>query len=134
MYSVLSDNLDLAASAFCTLNQKIDELELETFEPNMVYLIKSNYAGYLHVVGRSDEGRKIWQSLEETVRKIPYTSAAYFIKKHELMWSAFDDVPTGNGVAWDTHLTTTGRREVGPSWDNYARGFRMPEIEFWRDA
>lgn len=134
VYATLAGDYDTASMCFGILNRKIDEPELETLEPNMVYLIRSNYAGFLHVNGRSSEGLELWQSLGSLVEKIPYTPVAYFKTKHELMLSAFNNVRPANGAAWDTHLTANGQREVGPCWDNYGRGFRMPEIEFWRDS
>ena len=134
VFATLAGEYDVAAACFDILNGKVHKPDLTTLEPNMVYLIRSNYAGFLHVSGQTEAGRELWASLSPLVEKIPYTPVTYFKTKHTLMQSAFEDVQSGDGVAWDTYLTSACRREVGPCWDNYGRGFRMPEIEFWRDA
>lgn len=134
VYAMLAGEIDHAGAIFETLLKRLDEPGLEQLEPNMVYLIKSNFAGYLNLTGQPIEGLELWDSLAPLVDRIPYTAKAYFKRKQALMRGAFEAVPAGDAVGWDRFLIDMPTREVGACWDNFGRGFRMPEIEFWRDA
>jgi hypothetical protein len=115
-----------------------DELETELHgtrrapEPSMVYLIGANRAASRWVTGETERARYEWDALAGTLEQVAYVTRDYLLRRHELLRAAMDDAPT-TGASWDVVLTSSGRIEFGPLWDNYGRGFRMPEVEFWRE-
>jgi hypothetical protein len=133
VYAMLAGNYAVAGATLEKLLGRLTTPSAQTLEPNMVYLIRSNHAGYLHLTGQSAEGLAAWREIAPLIDSIPYTFTPYFRRKHELMLEAFQSVPGGDAAAWDRFPLEGGRQEVGPCWDNFGRGFRMPEIEFWRD-
>jgi hypothetical protein len=134
IYAMLAGRYDLAGEVFGDLLERCSTIPAGELEPSMVFLIRSNHAAYLHLTGRSDEGLAVWREIASLIDRIAYVFTNYLRRRHELMIDAFAAVPHFDAAGWDRFLVRDGRQEVGPCWDNFGRGFRMPEIEFWRDT
>ncbi|HWT94911.1 MAG TPA: hypothetical protein VN238_18085 [Solirubrobacteraceae bacterium] len=101
-------------------------------EPSMQYLIGANRAAVRFVAGDTRTARAEWDNLTDTVARIAYVIRPILVRRHALL----RDVLAGGPLPareFDEVLLGDEGLEFGPLWDNYGRGFRMPEVEFWRE-
>lgn len=116
-----------------------DNLEAELMkrdgqpEPSMVYLIRSNRCASRFVSGDVSPCREEWRALAATVKQIAYVFQPILARRHELLAKVFADGRPMSPKEFDDYLILNYQEEFGPLWDNFGRGFRMPEVEFWRE-
>jgi hypothetical protein len=116
----------------------LDKLDLNLIrsrpepEPSMVYLIRANRAAVRFVIGDVSRAVKEWSELDIVVQRITYEIRPMLIRRHELLAGVLAAGCPMSALAFDECLTAD-RIEFGPLWDNFGRGFRMPEVEFWRE-
>jgi energy-coupling factor transporter ATP-binding protein EcfA2 len=103
-------------------------------EPSMTYLIRSNRCAARFLAGDFDRAVEEWDALDGVVEKIAYVFRPLMLRRHELLAKIMGRREPMSPVAFDTCLIADGSREYGPLWKNFGRGFRMPEVEFWRDS
>lgn len=102
-------------------------------EPSMVYLIRSNRCGAKLVAGGGGSALQAeWRELEPVLRRVAYNFRDLLFRRHELLVPRMAEKTPISAAALDEYLVTD-RFEFGPLWDNFGRGFRMPEVEFWRE-
>jgi len=104
-------------------------------EPSMVYLIGANRAATRFLAGDRTTAQAEWSSLAQVVDRIAYVFRPILIRRHELLAGTMAEM-TDEAMsprAFDECLVADGRAEFGPLWENFGRGFRMPEVEFWRE-
>jgi hypothetical protein len=117
---------DLDVELTCTRNDP---------EPNMLYLIRANRAAARFLAGDASTARAEWTALDDIVGKNAYMFRQLLLRRHDLLGEmmAKVDPATTSAREFDTCLIERNRHEFGPLWNNFARGFRMPEVEFWRE-
>ncbi len=103
-------------------------------EPSMTYLIRANRCGVRFLAGDFDRAVEEWGALDDVVEEIAYVFRPLLLRRHELLAEVMRRREPMSPVAFDTCLIADGPREFGPLWKNFGRGFRMPEVEFWRDS
>ena len=98
-------------------------------EPSMRYLVAANRSCVLYVTGEIEEARAQWGELAGVVNQIPYVIGRFLVKRHALLTRTM-----AKGTPIDQCLIADGPSsyEFGPLWDQLGRGFRMPEVEWWR--
>lgn len=101
-------------------------------EPSMEYLLRANWCCIAFSAGRSVAAE--WSELTELVRRINYTSTPLLVRRHDLLAELFTSGMTITPEQLDTWVVERYSNEFGPLWDNFGRGFRMPEVEFWREG
>jgi energy-coupling factor transporter ATP-binding protein EcfA2 len=132
VYLALADRLDESIELFDHLHAELMRSRRDP-EPSMVYLIRANRCSAWFVAGETEAARAEWTALAEVVGRIPYSIRPYLVKRHERLAGVIGTGQTMSARELDEHLVTHGPVEFGPLWDNFGRGFRMPEVEFWRD-
>lgn len=102
-------------------------------EPSMLYLIRANRCCARFVAGAAPaDVLEEWAGLDAVVRRIPYLIRPILIRRHELLAQVMRDPAGMSPLEFDACLLAEGAAEFGPLWDQMGRGFRMPEIEWWR--
>ncbi|MEZ5383172.1 MAG: AAA family ATPase [Microthrixaceae bacterium] len=101
-------------------------------EPSMEYLLRANACAIGCATGSSSASE--WRELADLVRRINYTSGPMLIRRHELLTELFDSGKSVTPQDLDVWPIQRSPHEFGPLWDNFGRGFRMPEVEFWREG
>lgn len=77
--------------------------------------------------------RSEWNALRPIVEDIRYVIRPYLIRRHELLAPVFDDAGPITAADLDAYVDRTAPHEFGPLWKNYNHGFRLAEVEFWRE-
>lgn len=75
-----------------------------------------------------------WDDLSVTVDEIAYVFKPLLVRRHELLAEVMRRREDLSPHAFDEYLVSDGTREFGPLWKNFGRGFRIPEVELWRDG
>jgi tetratricopeptide (TPR) repeat protein len=101
-------------------------------EPSMLYVLRANRNCVGYVAGRPPLLGE-WEMLAEVLQRVPYSFQSLLVRRHELLSELFESGVSLSAREFDRYLPRSGRPEFGPLWDNFGRGFRMPEIEFWRE-
>lgn len=101
-------------------------------EPSMDYLIRANRCAAKYLAGSDSSIKEEWDALKITLEKIAYVFRPILLRRHELLANVFNQPPMSPSD-FDKSLIVDSRSEFGRLWDNFGRGFRMPEIEFWRE-
>ncbi|MEM9518764.1 MAG: AAA family ATPase [Actinomycetota bacterium] len=110
----------------------LDQLALRREpETSMVYVLRANRCAVKFVHGDWDGVLDEWVQLDGVVRQIAYPIAHFYIKRHELLLDVISEGGSWTMESFDTCLTTGGRVEIGPQWQQLGRGFRLPEIMWW---
>lgn len=134
VYLTLSAAFGEAIEIFDELEKKLTTSRASP-EPSMVYLIGANRAATRFLAGDRATAQAEWSSLVPVVERIAYVFRPILIRRHELvaetMAKASNEAMPPR--AFDECLVANGRIEFGPLWENFGRGFRMPEVEFWRE-
>lgn len=132
VYLTLACRYDAAKAVFRDLAGHL-AARGDTIEPSMEYLIRANWCACRHVWGSEGDLVAEWHRLSDLVHRIAYVFRPILVRRHELLKEAFEKVAPGRPNEWDRYLLDQPSAEFGPLWDNFGRGFRMPEVEFWRD-
>jgi hypothetical protein len=103
-------------------------------EPSMVYLIGANRCAVRFLCGDFDTALQEWEALRDVVDKIAYVFRPLLVRRHELLGGVMGRRSLMSPIGFDECLVANGSQEFGPLWQNFGRGFRMPEVEFWRDS
>jgi hypothetical protein len=134
VYLTLADEHSSALDIFNGLD---DELMRSRSLPeaNMVFLIRGNRCATRFLSGDVLTARTEWTALAEIVNQNTYSFRQLLIRRHALLAEVLgaDDIHGMTPRAFDECLIGEGVSEFGPLWDNFGRGFRMPELEFWRE-
>jgi hypothetical protein len=99
----------------------------------MQYLIGANRCAARFLADTSEDVGSEWQTLSRLLDEVAYTTVPYLERRHELLSTVFASREQMTPIEFDRYLPTHHPDEFGPLWDNYGRGFRMPEVEFWRE-
>ena len=101
----------------------------------MSYLLQANRAAIDYVTG-ADPGDCLerWNTLDSLLAAMPYMITPMLRRRHELLGRLMARGQRVTPGEFDEHAVRAAPDEYGPMWDNFGRGFRLPEIEFWRDS
>lgn len=133
VYLALDDRPAEATVIYDDLDSRLRSLGPNP-QPSMRYLISANRCCVQFVAGTFDEASLAeWHALKEIVTRIPYTIRPYLERRHDLLTGVLTSGSRMSAREFDTYLVETQPAEFGPLWANFGRGFRMPEIELWRD-
>lgn len=132
-YTALAGNPTAALDSFARLEDRLRRLR-DHPEPSMAYLLRSNMCIAAYLSGDREVAARDWHELTPLVRSIPYTIAPYLVRRHELMSALLDTATEWTPGELDEVLVHRSPLELGPSWPTFARAFRIPEIEFWRES
>lgn len=123
-----------AEEGFEVVTASLDLLRRSRRDPesSMEYLLRANACAIGFTTGLSSASE--WRDLADLVRRISYTSAPVLIRRHELLTELFDSGKHVTPQVLDVWPIQRSPHEFGPLWDNFGRGFRMPEVEFWREG
>jgi hypothetical protein len=102
-------------------------------EPSMVYLIGANRCGARFLSGDVPAAQAEWDALTGVVNRIAYPIQPILLRRHELLAEVFATAGAMSPRDFDEYLVVHSPDEFGPLWNNFGRGFRMPEVEFWRE-
>lgn len=123
-----------AAAAAEVLDGLLQELHTSRAEPesSTIYLLGSNRCCARRVAGAPNL-RSEWSALRSIVEDIRYMIRPYLIRRHELLAPVFDDPGPITAADLDAYVDRAAPYEFGPLWKNYNHGFRLAEVEFWRE-
>lgn len=117
-----------------------DQLEAELTrrarapEPSMMYLIRANRCAARFVAGEvSHVVLEEWRALADVVMRVPYTFGSILVRRHELLSELIASGRQVSAPEFDKYPVVRSPDEFGPLWKNFGRGFRLPEVEFWRE-
>lgn len=130
VYLALAGRFDESLAIFSRLYTELTRSRSRP-EPSMVYLIRANWC-VTRFVGGDTAAHDDWEPLRDVLKRIAYVTRPYLLRRHELLGHVLrgDPIPAAE---FDVCLVRPETLEFGPLWDNYGRGFRMPEVEFWRE-
>jgi hypothetical protein len=132
VYLALAGHHEEAIETFDGLDGMLARSRAEP-EPSMVYLIRANRCATRFVAGDVATAQREWEELTGVVDRIAYVIRTYLVRRHELLADVIASGETITAREFDERLAVRGAPEFGPLWDNFGRGFRMPEVEFWRE-
>jgi hypothetical protein len=119
--------------AVAVYDRLIDRLgEVEEPEASMAYLLRANRCAARYVAGARDEAHAEWLTLAPLLDSVPYVITKYLRRRHDLIATVMQDRPCLSGRQFDECVLARWPHEYGPFWDQLGRGFRMPEVEWWR--
>ena len=102
-------------------------------EPSMVYVISANRALAWYVAGDVDRALQAWDDLTPVVDRIAYTIRSILVRRHHLLGAVLGARRAMTPIEADECLIVDRPPEIGPVWTSLGRGFRLPEVEIWRD-
>lgn len=111
---------------------RLDLLRRRQPEPSMLYLISANRCAVRFTAGSVADVQAEWPGLDDLVRRIPYAIGRFLVRRHDLLGDVIAHGEALAPKAFDECLVIGGSSEFGPMWDQLGRGFRLPEIEWWR--
>jgi tetratricopeptide (TPR) repeat protein len=133
VYLTLAERYEQALATFDRLYAQLTASRRDP-EPSMVYLLRANRAASLYLSGDPAACREEWEALTRVVDNIAYAIRPLLVRRHELLGEVIQAGETMPPRAFDECLITRdGPVEFGPLWQNFGHGFRMPEVEFWRE-
>jgi tetratricopeptide (TPR) repeat protein len=134
VYLALDEDFERSITMFDRLEERLTTSRINP-EPSMIYLIAANRAATQFLVGDRSRARSEWAALTDVVNRIPYVFRPILIRRHELIAETFLGAgdESMDPREFDEHLIVGDRAEFGPLWQNFGRGFRMPEVEIWRE-
>lgn len=97
--------------------------------PSMLYLIRANRCAVRYVTGDGSAVEE-WIALTGLAGEIPYLIRRYLIDRHRLLAEVMERGEATSPIEFDECLLNPPR--FGRLWDQLGRGFRMPEVEWWR--
>jgi len=133
VYLTLAGEFNEALVIFDELARRLDSSRRDP-EPSMRYLVGSNRVVARSLAGVTDDAVGEWRALTPLLANNAYTTAPYLERRHELMAEVLASANAMSPEQFDRYVVTRYPDEFGPLWDNYGRGFRMPEVEFWRES
>jgi hypothetical protein len=133
VYLTLAEHYQEALAVFDRLYAQLIASRSDP-EPSMIYLLRANRAATLYVSGDQAACKAEWTQLIPIVDKIAYAIRPLLVRRHELLGEIIETGVTMSPRSFDECLVSADRpAEFGPVWQNFGHGFRMPEVEFWRD-
>lgn len=123
-----------AAAAAEVLDDLLRELHTSRVAPesSTTYLLGSNRCCARRVAGVPNLQAE-WDALRPVVEDVRYVIRLYLIRRHELLAPVFDDPAPITAADLDAYVEGVAPDEFGPLWKNYNHGFRLAEVEFWRE-
>lgn len=132
VYLALAERFDESLEIFDRLDAELNGRRANP-EHSMVYLLRANRCVVWYLSG-DRRAQEEWNALTEVVNLIAYAIRPLLVRRHELLGEVVGSVEGMSPRAFDEYLVTSGKpTEFGPLWQNFGRGFRMPEVEFWRE-
>lgn len=132
VFTALSDNVSAAREEFEGLAAELTREGIE--DEFYLYLIRSNLAGVLHVMGDTAKGRRLWNELANSVPGIPGSDREYLLSRQKLQAIAFDRIPPGNVHLWNNYLGTRWPNHLGAGWRFYGQGFMLSDSQIWSES
>lgn len=134
VFRALAGNAQDASHQLADLHRVLLRRRAEP-EPSMSYLLQSNATAIDYVTG-ADPAHCLerWNALESVLAAMPYMITPMLQRRHELLGRLMASGQSVTPVEFDEHALGAAPGEFGRLWDNFGRGFRLPEIEFWRDS
>ena len=133
VYLALAERFEESLEIFDRLDAELHGPRINP-EHSMVYLLGANRSVVWYLAGEHERAKRGWEGLSETVHLIAYAIRPLLVRRHELLGAVIASGEAMSPRAFDEHLVTSGKpTEFGPLWRNFGRGFRMPEVEFWRE-
>lgn len=132
VFLALADRPEEAIDVFDRLHEELMRSRRSP-EASTVYLIRANRCATRFVSGYVGAAQEEWVALTELVERIPYSIRPYLVRRHERLAEVIAAGRAMSPREFDEYLVVHGPMEFGPLWNNYGHGFRLPEIEFWRD-
>lgn len=133
VYLALDGRFDEALEIFDRLSSDLNRNRVDP-EHSMVYLLRSNRCVVWRLSGEIDRARDEWAALTGVVNQIAYAIRPLLVRRHELLSDPIGNESEMSPREFDEYLVNLGKpSEFGPLWANFGRGFRMPEVEFWRE-
>lgn len=130
-YLCLSGNFQEALNI---LKKSWDDIINSTeFSAYSVMVVGQNLYSTLHMVGYTDEAKKIYHFVGKHLDKVKFSGADTRKKCHELMWNAFEKVAPGDAQGWDSFLYNNYENRIGGEWDYYCKGFFISDLQYWVD-
>jgi AAA ATPase domain len=134
VYHVLAGEFEAALPIF---DEQLTQLTRHRSSPeaSMLYLISANRCAADYLAGNVDEALVEWRRVGEIATEITYMFRPLLIRRHELLARVMEDF-RGTGMSpleFDACLLDRGGSEFGRHWQSFGRGFRLPEVEFWRE-
>lgn len=130
VYQALAGEFDAALSQLTRLLRLLAQRNEP--EPSMKYLLAANQLSVRFVAGDRKGVLEEWAGLAPLVAANPYVIRPFLMKRHALLEDVIRTGAEWTPEEFDRCLVEGGRRELGPQWEQLARGFRLPEIEWWR--
>jgi tetratricopeptide (TPR) repeat protein len=133
VYLTLAGRFDESLEVFDRLDAELREHRIDP-EHSMVYLIRANRCATWYVAGDVERARAEWSALSAVVDLIAYAIRPLLVRRHAELARVMGTGEAMSPREWDACLVgPESRQELGPLWQNFGRGFRMPEVEFWRE-
>lgn len=131
-YTALSGDPSSAVETYADAIRDLTGRHAEP-EPSMEYLLRANGCCARFLDGGSDAIGGEWEALGRLVRRINYVTQPSLVRRHELLKDILAMPEPPPPLEFDEVLLHTHPDELGSYWVHLCRGFRMPEIEFWRE-
>jgi hypothetical protein len=133
VYLALSERYEEALGIFDRLYVQLTSSRADP-EPSMIYLLRANRAATLYVSGDARACQAEWTNLTPVVDRIAYAIRPLLVRRHELLGEVIQAGEFMSPRLFDECLVSPARpAEFGPLWQDFGHGFRMPEVEFWRE-
>jgi tetratricopeptide (TPR) repeat protein len=133
VYLALAGRFEDSLEIFDRLDSELNRNRVNP-EYSMVYLLRANRCVTWFLSEDIGRAQGEWTALTEVVNLIAYAIRPLLVRRHELLGEVIETGESMSPRAFDEHLVTADRpTEFGPVWQNFGRGFRMPEVEFWRE-
>lgn len=134
VFRVLSGDSDGASELLGEYHRMLLSRHAEP-EPSMSYLLQANRTAIDYITG-TDPAHCLerWSALDPLLAAMPYMITPMLQRRHELLGRLMASGRSVTPVQFDEHALEAAPGEFGRLWDNFGRGFRLPEIEFWRDS
>lgn len=130
----LAEEFNAALDVFDSQASELTQRRINP-EASMLYLISANRCVTWFLSGKTEEAVAEWDRLADLVSQITYMFRPLLIRRHQLLGEV---MATTEGTAmspreFDECLIAEGTSEFGRHWRSFGRGFRLPEVEFWRE-
>jgi hypothetical protein len=117
-------------NAMGVFDRLLEQLEgVQRPEASTLYLISANRCATRYTMGDHAAAHAEWVGLADLVAQIPYTTRKYHIARHELLQEVMRQRRATSPIEFDECLL--GLSRFGRLWDQFGRGFRLPEVEWW---
>lgn len=134
VYHSLAEEFDAAMDVFDGQAKELTQHRMDP-EASMLYLISANRCVTRFLSGDTEEAIAEWEGLAQLVSQITYMFRPLLIRRHQLLGEVMARTAKAplSPQEFDECLIADGTSEFGRHWRSFGRGFRLPEVEFWRE-